>query len=131
MVEEHAFKLKVGELSPIIGAGDKFIVLRCIGRTKQVVEQMTPQVRDELVKDLHEKKLRLAMTQEFDRLKEVAQIDNFLAGTSQAGRRAATGTEGAITGSIGKAPGTIQPVPPRTGTVPPTAAAPQSAKPIR
>ena len=37
-------------------------------------------------KDIHEKKLRIAMADEFDRLKEAAQINNFIAGTSQRGR---------------------------------------------
>ena len=44
-------------------------------------------VKDELTKDIQEKKLRLAMAKEFDRLKDTAQIDNFLAGTSQTRKR--------------------------------------------
>jgi hypothetical protein len=43
-------------------------------------------VQGELEKDLHEKKLRLAMAQQFDRLQESAQIDNYLAGTLQSGK---------------------------------------------
>ena len=46
-------------------------------------------VRGELVKDIQEKKLRMLMTKEFDRLREVSQVDNFLAGTSQSGGRSA------------------------------------------
>jgi hypothetical protein len=38
------------------------------------------------VKDLVEKKSRLAMSKEFDRLKEVAQVDNFMAGTTTSGK---------------------------------------------
>jgi hypothetical protein len=41
------------------------------------------------VKDIQEKKLRNLMTKEFDRLRDVAQVDNFLAGTSQSGGKPA------------------------------------------
>jgi hypothetical protein len=88
LVEKEAFRLKAGELSGIIAVGEQYVILRCLGRTEPVVTDIEV-VRDELYKDLHEKKLRLAMAREFDRLKESAQIDNFLAGTSQAGRRPA------------------------------------------
>jgi hypothetical protein len=53
-------------------------------------------VKGELHKDLAEKKLRTLMAGEFDRLREVAQIDNFLAGTSQQGSRG-----GAPKGNVG------------------------------
>lgn len=86
-LEEAAFKLKPGELSGIIVSGDRYIVLRCLGRTKPVVQEFES-VKEELQKDIHEKKLRIAMAEEFDRLKEGAQIDNFLAGTSQPGAKA-------------------------------------------
>ena len=39
--------------------------------------------RKELEADIREKKLRLAMAKEFDRLKQAAQIDNFVAGMMQ------------------------------------------------
>jgi parvulin-like peptidyl-prolyl isomerase len=84
-VEEEAFSLtKEDPLSAIIAVADKYIIMYYLGRTEPVVTKIE-EVSDELNKDIHEKKLRLAMSQEFDRLKEVAQIDNFLAGRSQAG----------------------------------------------
>jgi parvulin-like peptidyl-prolyl isomerase len=86
-LEEEAFKLKVGELSGIVAVGDKFIIMRCQGRTKPVVSDRES-VAEELRKDIREKKLRIAMAEEFDRLRETAQIDNYLAGTAQAGKRA-------------------------------------------
>lgn len=85
LIEKEAFRLKPGELSAIVAMGDKYIIMRCIGRTKPVVEQLSD-VKTELEKDIREKKLRLAMTEEFDRLREAAQIDNFEAGTSQTGK---------------------------------------------
>lgn len=85
LLEKEAFRLKPGELSGIIAMGDKYIILRCLGRTQPVVREFDA-VKSELYRDIHEKKLRLAMAKEFDRLKESSQIDNFLAGTSQAGQ---------------------------------------------
>jgi parvulin-like peptidyl-prolyl isomerase len=88
-IEEEAFKLKPGELSGIIVSGENFIVLRCQGHTSPIVSEMDSEIRDELVKDIQEKKLRSAMTVQFDRLQEAAQIDNFLTKSSQAGARMA------------------------------------------
>lgn len=85
LLEKEAFRLKPGELSGIIAMGDKHIILRCLGRTQPIVKEFDA-VKDELYRDIQEKKLRLAMAQEFDRLKDSSQIDNFLAGTSQAGQ---------------------------------------------
>ncbi len=86
VIEEEAFRLRPGELSGIVSIADKYVILRCLGRTKPVVEEYAA-VESELRKDIHEKKLRLAMAEEFDRLKESAQIDNFLAGSSQPGKQ--------------------------------------------
>jgi hypothetical protein len=43
-------------------------------------------VKEHLYQDILEKKLRLAMEDEFLALRGDAQIDNFLAGTSQSGK---------------------------------------------
>lgn len=82
-VEEEAYKLTAQDpLSAIIAMGDRYIILFYRGRTEPIVDSLDD-VRTELTRDLREKKLRLAMTQEFDRLKETAQIDNYLAGRMQ------------------------------------------------
>lgn len=88
-LEQEAFRLKTGELSGVIAVGDKFILLRCTGRTEPVVTEFAS-VRDELYKDIHEKKLRMEMEKTFDQLKESSQIDNFLEGSSQSGVRQAS-----------------------------------------
>ena len=88
LIEEEAFKLKAGELSGIVSVEGQFIILRCLGRTKPVQTDFNA-VRGELIKDIQEKKLRVLMTKEFDRLREVSQVDNFLSGTSQSGGRTA------------------------------------------
>jgi len=80
-LEKEAFSLRPGDLSGIIQVGDKFIILLCEGHTKPV-DVSYQEVREEIRNDLHEKKLRLAMAEYFDRLKESATVDNFLAGNS-------------------------------------------------
>jgi parvulin-like peptidyl-prolyl isomerase len=109
IVEDEAFKLRPGEISGILAVDGQFIMLRCVGRTKPVQTDFSA-VRGELAKDIQEKKLRVLMTKEFDRLREVAQIDNFLAGSSQTGGRSA-------------GPVSISNSQPRGGMLPPPAAA--------
>jgi parvulin-like peptidyl-prolyl isomerase len=89
LIEEEAFKLKQNELSGIVAVDGQYIILRCLGRTKPVQTNFND-VRPELVKDIQEKKLRMLMTKEFDRLRETSQVDNFVAGTSQSGARGAS-----------------------------------------
>jgi parvulin-like peptidyl-prolyl isomerase len=91
-IEEEAFKLKAGELSGIIVSDENFIILRCQGHTTPIVSEMDSEIRDELIKDIQEKKLRAAMTVEFDRLQQTAQIDNFLTKSSQVGAVPKAGT---------------------------------------
>ena len=88
VLEREAFQLKAGELSGVFQVGDKFVILRCKGRTTPVVPKFD-EVRADLYQDLHEKKLRVAMSKEFDGLMEASQIDNYLAGTTQPGKRRA------------------------------------------
>ena len=69
-IEDEAFSLtKEDPLSAIIAVADKYMIMYYKGRTERLVREMGT-VRDELEKDLHEKKMRLAMAQQFDRLKE-------------------------------------------------------------
>ncbi len=81
-LEREAFGLKPGELSGVIQIADRFMVLFCEGHTTPV-EVTFDEVRDELFRDIHEKKQRIEMARFFTHLQESAAIDNFLAGTSQ------------------------------------------------
>ncbi len=82
-LEDVAFELADGELSGIIQLGDRYVILKCEGRTKPV--EVNPQdVHEILYQDILEKKLRIAMSKKFDELRAQARIDNYLAGTSQA-----------------------------------------------
>ena len=83
-LEEEAFKMNTGELSQIVQAGEHWIILYCQGRTTPTVTDFEA-VKDELRKNIFEKKLKIAMADEFEKLRKSSQVDNFLAGTSQAG----------------------------------------------
>ena len=97
-LEEVAFALKPGELSGIVQVGDKFVILKCEGRTEQLDVAMQ-EVESELRRDIFEKKLRLAMSDEFERIRTSARIDNYLIGTSQAPPRR-TDSEVQPTGAV-------------------------------
>lgn len=88
LLEEAAFELKPGEISGVIQVGgERYVVLFCEGRTQPVkVDFQT--VKKLIYDDLREKKLRMAMAQEFTKLEDLAQIDNYLAGTSKSGAEA-------------------------------------------
>lgn len=88
-LEREAFSLKVGELSGIIQIADRFMILFCEGHTKPV-EVTFDEVREELHRDLLEKKQRIKMARYFTHLRESASIDNFLAGTSQSSKSTAS-----------------------------------------
>ena len=83
-LEEEAFSLKPGEISKVVQVGEHWIILFCQGRTTPVVEDFDA-VKDELKADILEKKMRFAMAEHFEKMRSSAQIDNFLAGTSQTG----------------------------------------------
>jgi len=87
ILEKEAFAMKPGELSSIIQAGDKFVILYCEGLTDPVKVDFAS-IRDLLFADIHEKKLRLAMAQRFEQLQDEASVDNLLAGTSRSPNRA-------------------------------------------
>ena len=87
VLEEEAFRLQPGEISGLIPLGKSWIILWCKGRTTPVVQDFDA-VRDELYRDIMEKKLRIAMAEEYESLQKNAQIDNFLVGSSQPGAKA-------------------------------------------
>lgn len=86
-IEKEAFRLKPGELSGIVVLGDKYIIMRCLQRTEPASPPSFADVKEELFKDIHEKKLRIAMSERFEEIREAARIENVLAGTSQAGKK--------------------------------------------
>ncbi len=87
-MEEVAFRLKQGELSGIVQVADKFIILKCEGRTEPVDVNLA-EVTPILKQDIYEKKIRMAMSERFEQIRNSARIDNYLAGTTQAPPRQA------------------------------------------
>ncbi|MEM6688450.1 MAG: peptidylprolyl isomerase [Planctomycetota bacterium] len=77
-VEREAFAMKPGELSGIISTGGNYILLKCQGFTEPVVNDPSI-VQKELVRDLTERKRRMAMAKKIEELRDAAEIDNFLA----------------------------------------------------
>jgi parvulin-like peptidyl-prolyl isomerase len=104
IVEKEAFKLKKGDLSSLLVVGDKYIILRCLGRTQPVVSKLE-EVRGELEADLLEKKLNAEMTKTFETIHTSAQIDNYLLGTSQAARDPSRSEPKARVGALPKSSG--------------------------
>ena len=92
-LERQVFALKPGELSGIVQIADRFMVILCEGYTEAPPVKFA-EVRDELYDDIHEKKQRIEMSRHFSHLREVATIDNFLAGTSQSPTQPASGGSG-------------------------------------
>jgi parvulin-like peptidyl-prolyl isomerase len=92
-LEDAAFALKPSELSGLIAVGDRFVILYCEGYTEPVKVEMAD-VKDVLNDDIQQKKLHMAMAEEFNRLRESAQIDNYLTGTSQAPKRSGAAGHG-------------------------------------
>lgn len=82
-LEDVAFSLVPGELSSIVQTGPElYVILFSLGKTEAVPVEFS-EVRDEISKDVYEKKQRLAMAEYFQNLQDSATIDNFLAGTTQ------------------------------------------------
>jgi parvulin-like peptidyl-prolyl isomerase len=102
-LENEAFALKPGELSGLIQAGDKFILLRCEGFT-QPTDVKFADVRDEIYKDLYEKKLRLKIAERFENLQDSATIHNYLAGTSHTPKEISKAPEGIYLPTIKQVP---------------------------
>ncbi len=76
-LEDAAFKLQPGEISGVIALQDQYVILYKQGETQSIVQEFEA-VREELEKEIREKKLRLAMSQKLDALLKNAQIENFI-----------------------------------------------------
>jgi parvulin-like peptidyl-prolyl isomerase len=90
-LEKAAFDLKPGEISPVIAMDDQYIVLYKQGDSTPLVKDIEA-VRPEIHKEILEKKMRVAMQDQLDKMLSSAQIDNLLEQTSQSGQQAAPPT---------------------------------------
>jgi foldase protein PrsA len=80
-LEEAAFKLKEGEISPIVQVGEQHFILKCEGRTEPITSD-PKSVWDELYAQVTEEKTQLAVANTFKEIKDRAEIHNYLDGTS-------------------------------------------------
>lgn len=122
-LEDQAFSLQAGQLSGIVQVNDSYVILFSEGFTQtEKVAISDPTIRRELYEDIHEKKQRIAMAESFQHLKDAAQIDNFLAQTTQSPKRAVPSNQAAATPETQSSPAGVydhvlpasanQPIPP-------------------
>jgi parvulin-like peptidyl-prolyl isomerase len=77
VLEDEAFALKKGEMSGIIQADEKFVILWCDGRT-ETMDVKLEEVRQQLYDMVYHQKLNVIMSQKFDSLQASAQVINYL-----------------------------------------------------
>lgn len=94
-LEEAAFKLRPGEISPVIQIGfSRWVILRCEGRTKQHITDIN-EVKETLYHDLLEEKTQQKVAQVFEQLRREAEIKNFLTGATTGIRQTSGNKAGA------------------------------------
>jgi hypothetical protein len=73
-------------ISSIVQVGEQYVILYLEGFT-EAQKIGKDEVRSLIYEDVHEKKCRVAMSREFDKIKDNARIDNYLANKSQSPQR--------------------------------------------
>jgi len=87
-VEEQAFRMKVGEISPVIQLPDvenRYIILKCEGFTEPVVTDIKD-VWNDLYAQLVEERTQQSVAKIFTTIKDQARVDNYLTNKSTGGR---------------------------------------------
>ena len=77
-LEKAAFDMNPGELSSMIAVGEQFVIMFKQGLTTPIAATMDNDIRAELSREITEKKTRIEMQNELDRLLKSTQINNFL-----------------------------------------------------
>ena len=89
-VEEEAFRLKVGEISPVIDVGEsRYVILKCEGHTKPITSDIS-EVRVQLHEQLIEEKTQQAVAKVFDSIKSRSSVVNYITRESTRGAQAST-----------------------------------------
>jgi foldase protein PrsA len=102
-VEKAAFKLKKGEISPVIQIGpnlNQYIIIKCEGRTVPTVTEMTSDIEQILTDQIREEKTQLAVMEVFEKIKSEARVDNYVTNVSTGGDRKAAGKSAGAPGAI-------------------------------
>lgn len=92
-LETAAFKLKPGEISAVIQLDDavqRYVILKCEGRTEPVVRELDEQVQAELEDQLKKQKIQEQVAKVFESIKSETRVDNIYAGTTTGGNKPAT-----------------------------------------
>lgn len=87
-IEEQAFRLKVGEISPVIQLPDvenRYVILKCEGFTEPVVTDIKD-VWEDLYAQLVEERVQQSVAKIFTEIKDQARVDNYLTNRSTGGR---------------------------------------------
>lgn len=89
-LEEAAFKLKPGAISAVIqldDAAQRYVILKCEGRTQPVVTSLDAEVRAELEDQIKRQKVQEQVATIFDSLKKEARVDNYYTGETTGGTK--------------------------------------------
>lgn len=106
-VEQEAFRLREGEISPLIQvAANRWVIIKSEGLTEQVVTNIA-QVEAELTAQLIEDKTQEAVARVFEQIQSQAVVHNHLTGESSAAAR--TNGQGGIQQTSGAAVSSGQP----------------------
>jgi foldase protein PrsA len=108
-VEKAAFKMKKGEISPVIQVGpdlNRYAILKCEGRTVPTVTELSSDIEQILIDELREEKTQIAIAMVFEKLKNEARVDNFVTNVSTGGDRKGAGKAASGPGAIKQMSGT-------------------------
>lgn len=104
-LEKVAFKLKEGEISPVVQVGlNQHIILKCEGRTEPTVKDLS-EVEDSLMQELRQEKIQMAVAEVFKKIKAEARVDNYITHETTGERKPATAKGPGSTGAIRQASG--------------------------
>ena len=88
VLEAAAFKLQPGEISEVIQLGnEEYVILYGLGQTTPVVKNIAD-VRDLLIEDIYDKKLRVAMQIYLEDVLTRSTVTNYLTGETRVARQA-------------------------------------------
>ncbi len=87
-LEDVAFKMKEGEISPVVQVGlEQYVILKCEGRTTPQITKLTEDIQEILVQELKEEKVQEAVAKVFEKIKGEARVDNYVSGSTTGGER--------------------------------------------
>lgn len=89
-IEGAAFKLQPGEISAVVqldDAAQRYVILKCEGRTQPVVASLDAEVQAELEEQIKRQKVQEQVAVVFENLKKEARVDNYYTNTTTGGTK--------------------------------------------